>query len=157
MSGGSWVQSPVWLSFLFNNMLSMYGNTMAYPEICCQIKVHNLWWYSWRNCIVLSESSWQLLWLIIHKVMDRWSESIRSWNSTSMLDYVICHMIWDLSVRSNFLKVLLIVPYISSFNIMYWWHACKLIISLSFSAYRLFVLVDTFIRFSISREDRTEA
>src|ERR1700678_108520 len=65
-------------------MSSMSGSIMAYLEKCCQIEVHNLWRNLLGSCIAFSESSLQLPLLIICKVMDRRSESIKSWNSTSV-------------------------------------------------------------------------
>src|SRR6202789_3883017 len=69
---------------LLGYMLSMSGSIMAYLEKCCRIEVHNLWQNLLGSCIAFSESSLQLPLLIIHKVMDRRSESIKSWNSTSI-------------------------------------------------------------------------
>src|ERR1700678_751218 len=63
---------------------SMSGSIMAYLEKCCRIEVHNLWRNLLGSCIAFSESSLQLPLLIIHKAMDRWSESTKSWNSTSV-------------------------------------------------------------------------
>src|ERR1700679_1002338 len=68
-------------------MSSMSGTIMAYLEKCCQIEVHNLWRNLLGSCIAFSESSLQLMplpLLIIRKAMDRRSESIKSWNSTSV-------------------------------------------------------------------------
>src|ERR1700678_4329560 len=62
----------------------MSGSIMVYPEKCCRIEVHSLWRDLLGSCIAFSGSSLQLPLLIIRKAMDRRSESIKSWNSTSV-------------------------------------------------------------------------
>ena len=95
--------------------------------------------------------------------------SANSQQATYLLDTYSCSLftdsshiqlhieIWEVGVRSNLIKVLLICSqyFIVRHNVPV--ARLSSIISLTSFDHRLFVVVDTFIRFTISREDRIEA